>query len=225
MRGLAALSAAIGLFSFTCLPAQSAIVYSNVNLEIYEGQGSFPSGLSETQVFLDGVTNSPTVTGHVGSQGGTPLVNFTANTGVTANEGFADISAINNQSTYSTLNITVPGYTFGDIIFDTKLANKDPFDLTISVYNGNTLLGTNTWTGDPLKTNANQSWLILALDAVVFTEVVLQSNSGFEAIRHFELSEVTPVPLPATAWLLGSAALIGLGGLGLSRKRRAQSVR
>ena len=110
--------------------ASAAPVYSNNSVEMYLKQNTFPSGLDEYKVYLD-AAQLPTVIGHVGSQTGSVLVNFSSNTDtLDAANGFSTIkSATDNY--INNITITAPGYWFGDLIFSVNLAPNANNDLTI----------------------------------------------------------------------------------------------
>jgi hypothetical protein len=196
----------------------------------------FPSGLNEHKIYLDDNTDAPVV-GHYDSQNGLPIVNFTSPSSLDPANGFANIKPASGD-TYNQITFTVPGYSFGDFLFDLQLFNnKDGLDLTITAFNGITQLGTLTLTDqtDPdVKHDADMSFLVLAENSAVITKVVLDSISGFNETKHFQVSELKcidecgpnpgpgQVPLPAALPLFAG----GLGVIGLlaSRRKRKQSA-
>jgi len=93
-------------------------VYSGTYADMY--LKTFPSGLNEQKVYLD-AGQSSTITGHAGSQTGTPLVMFSSTTDVLdAANGFATIKAVDGYINNITIN--APGYWFDDLIFSVNLA-------------------------------------------------------------------------------------------------------
>ena len=196
-------------------PVEAAPVFSNGSLEIYLNQNTFPSGLVEEQVFFDAGTG-PLVIGHVGSQTGIPLVHFNSPTSLDAAGGFAQIGAFGRNAVFNQLTITVPGYTFGDLMFSTFKADN----VTISAFSNELLLGTYTQNG---LGNGAAQWLTLATGGAVLTSLLLSSTDGFEFLKQVSISSLAAapdvVPLPGAIVLFGSA-LAGMLGFGSWRRRR-----
>jgi hypothetical protein len=69
------------------------VITTNGDLKVTVGQNNSPG---EVKIYLDKKTDTQTVTGHVGSQTGTPLVTFTTDVNVDAKNGFASIDAASN---------------------------------------------------------------------------------------------------------------------------------
>lgn len=119
------------------------------NLAIYMKQ--FPDvSFTEQKIFLQSATDTNTVLGNVGSQTGTPIVHFDSApaspldvTEIThTGDGFANIKfAPHSGDTLNNLTVTVPGYSFGDLLFDVQLANVNNLSLEIKALNGTTVLG------------------------------------------------------------------------------------
>ena len=227
----------MAVFALAGLPGSLAIadplpVFANSNLEIYFKD--LPA-LTEKKVKTNKEKDpTTTVTGDVDNGG--PAVLFTMDLPVEAANGFAQIGKGNgNTAEFFSLTFEVPGYTFGDLLFDThglpdpKLKVKKgevapppvSNDVTISAYLANVILGTYSQSG--LGTG-EQSWLVLALTGTVFDKIVVTSIAGFTKMDHFEVSElkaVTPVPIPAALPLFAG----GLGLMGwMARRRRGQGA-
>jgi len=211
--------------------AQAAtIVGSNAFGTIYHappGNVNNITGVTEHKVFLDAEgTPDTSFIGHVDSQNGTPLVQFTTDDPVTSANGFAQIGNGGGGSTelFNTLSITVPGFFIHDLLFDTQGAA----DVTISGFLNNVALLSQQVLG---LGNGQQSWLILATPLSNFDRIVLSSVSGFAQVTHFQVSgsrnNLTPtpntVPLPAGVWLFGTA-LAGMGALKMRRRRAAAAA-
>lgn len=197
-------------------------VFENADLQIYLGQNTFPGGLNEQAIFIDTPPGPTTnLTGNVGSQTGLPEVEFVVDQPVETGNGVAQIGA-GGGSTFNSVTFTVPGYTFGDLMFDTQGAvnGNTGNDVSISAYLANTLLGTYSQSGFGSGT---QSWLVLASGLLAFDKIVIQSTAGFDNIKRFQVSDLTAVPIPASLPLLG-AALVGLGAVRRMRRRRHVAV-
>lgn len=190
----------------------------------------FPKGLGpEDKIFLDHSAGT-TVTGQVGPTG-TPTVDFTSG-GKTlrATKGFKNGEITSHpkgddgSSGFHKLTITVPGYTFEDFLFNVDLLEKnDKSDLTIKVYDGSDLLDKLTLKGDLDKKGDDLSFLLLdnlwPTDPI--TSIVLYSKSGFEALSHFQISDLVDppaTPIPGAVWLFGTV-LAWAAGIGRWRKR------
>jgi hypothetical protein len=191
----------------------------------------FQLGPSEDKIYLDkGVGN--TVTGNVGSPSGATIVDFSSKHKLDATNGFKNGEVTGaghdkkDSSIFHRLNISVPGFTFEDLMFNVDLLeNKlDESDLTIKVYGANnTLLDILKWKGDPDKWGKDGlTFLLFDTLGSTITSIVLFSRSGFEDISHFRISDLVDppaTPLPAAVWLFGTV-LAGAAGIGCWRKRR-----
>jgi hypothetical protein len=172
------------------------------------------------------------VTGNVGSPSGTPIVDFSSKHKLDATKGFknGEITGAGHgkkeSSIFHSLNISVPGFTFEDLMFNVDLLeNKhDKSDLTIKVYGANnTLLDILKWKGDPDKWGKDDlTFLLFDNSGSTITSIALFSRSGFEDISRFRISDLVDppaTPLPAAVWLFGTV-LAGAAGIGRWRKRR-----
>ncbi len=211
--------------------AQAAAVFSNGNVDMYLKGNTFPNNLNEEKIFLNAGTGT-TVTGQVGSQNGTPTVQFTSSTSLDAANGFATIKGENN-AIYHDLTFSIPGYRFGDLIFDVELNDpQQSVSLEVTAFDGATELGSYSgFVSQDDWVNGLNDILVLATGGNLMTAVVLESPTGFISVggtpadgidqtKHFQVSDVTPVPLPGAVWLFGSGVL-GLLGIGYSRRRQA----
>ena len=180
---------------------------------------------TEQMVFLESATDVTTVLGDVGSQGGTPIVDFTSASALNAANGFANIKP-NTGKSFGTLNITVPGYTFTDLDFSVQMYNSDLSPgFTIDVLNGATLLGTETLTG--LQHDADLDFLVVSSTPITEIELFTdpETDAGFKEAKQFQISGLEPLdptPLPAALPLFAT----GLGAMGLFgwRRKRKNAV-
>jgi len=207
---------ASGFIVATMLIAGSAsaapIVNTSGDLQVSIGQNN---SADEEKVFLEKLT-AKTITGHVGSQSGTPLVTFVADIAVDAKNGFASIDATGSGKSlapYHDLLVTIAaGFTFTDLVFD--VLSPNPFTITAS--NG----GFSSLSNLP---NGNTEFTALAINGTNLTSIALHSDLGFTQIKQFELSGVTAVaavPEPTT-WAM---MLLGFAGVGFVAYRRRSSA-
>ena len=179
---------------------------------------------------------------------GGPCVNFVTDAKADFSNGNATINptGTNKGGTglYNTLDITVPGYQFGDFLFSAKVgdtANGDPITLKVEALLNGIVISSFVFTdsNSQLKKNADQDYLVLGLTSAM-TEIRLTADGGFitmygfEGTKHFDISDVQalcadvcpgghqgdPTPLPA-ALPLFATGLGALGLLGWRRKRKA----
>lgn len=191
--------------------ANAAVIVSG-DLDVQIGQ---TSASNEQKIYFDADV-ATSITGHVGSQTGTPLVSFTSPTVVDAKNGFASIDAV-SKSLYHDLTITIAkGFTFTDVVFD--ISSPDPF--TIAASNGGTA------SLSDLK-NGNDEFTAFAINGTNLTWITLHSDIGFSQIKQFELSgvtAVTAVPEPTT-WAMMILGFAGVGFLAYRRRSDGATLR
>jgi hypothetical protein len=185
---------------------------------------------SESQVFLEAATGVGSATnpglGNIGSQTGLPLVNFTTGTGTLVDlaNGYATITPTGKADSFSTMVVSIPGHTFTDLVFGMQMFNNKvitPLNVTLTAYDGTTAVGTVAYTtADGLQHDANQNYVVLATSGLL-TSVDITSTSGIGQMKQFNVSGVTPVPLPST-W---SMMVLGIAGLGFVAYRRPKKSR
>ena len=207
---LGAVSAcAISLAVVTSVNA--APVYTGTYVDMYLKQNTFPPNLLEDKVYLEEDT-ATTITGHVGSQTGTPLVIFSSTTDtLVANNGFSSIKSVDGY--LNNIMITAPGYWFEDLIFSVMLSNGNS-DLSVTAENNSGGTDVNTaWT----LANGENRILVLAKGDNLMQSVTVDSSSGFNTLgglnqfKQTEISGLTVVPaaipVPNAIWLFGSGLL------------------
>jgi hypothetical protein len=180
----------------------------------------------ESMVFLEskigvGLATNPGL-GNIGSQGGTPLVNFTTGTGtlVDLKNGTATIKPTGSATSFSTLDVSIPGYTFTDLVFGMQMykgTNTPPLNVTLTAYDGTTNVAHFTYSA---TNDANNQYVVLATSGVL-TSVDITSTSGIKQMKQFDVSGVTAVPEPST-WAM---MVLGIAGLGFAGHRRAKKSR
>ena len=211
---------AIMLCAGTASAAVPAPVYTGTYADMYLKQTTFPTGLNEQMVFLDAGLSS-TITGHAGSQTGTPLVMFSSTTDVLdAASGFSNIKA---QDGYiNNITITAPGYWFDDLIFSVNLAPNNNNDLHVTATDK--LGGTDTyagWTSLGDWVNGQNDILVLSTGGNLMQSVTIESKIGFtvagiDQLKQTQISGLVPVPEADTYAML----LAGLGLVGFAARRK-----
>ena len=200
--------------------ASAASVYSGTYVDMYLQQNTFPSNLNEQMVYLDAAQAS-TITGHVGSQTGTPLVKFSSTTDILdAANGFANITS--TDGLINNITITAPGYWFDDLIFSVNLSPNNNMDLSVTATDksGGTDAFAN-WVAAGLGNGENRI-LVLSTGGNLMQSVTinsyygLQSLGGLDQLKQTEISGVTPVPESQTYAML----LAGLGLVGFAARRK-----
>lgn len=210
-RALVASTIFAGAVLFAGCANATIVLGGNGDINVDIGQST---ASNEQKIFFDAAT-ATNITGHVGSQTGTPLVSFASPTVVDAKNGFASIDAA--ASLYHDLTITIAkGFTFTDLVFD--ILSPDPFTITAS--NGGTA------SLSDLK-NGNDEFTAFAINGTNLTWITLHSDTGFSQIKQFELSAVTPVtavPEPTT-WAMMVMGFAGVGFLAYRRRSNGATLR
>lgn len=190
----------VGLVAFCGLGKRKpcpALISTTGNLSVAIGQDN---SADEVKVFLD-ADIAKSITGHLGSQTGTPSVTFTSPINVDTKNGFASIDAATSVNHDLTFTIA-KAFTFTDLAFD--ILSPNPFTITAS--NGRTASLSNL-------PNGNTEFTALSINGTSLTSISLHSDLGFSQIKQFELSGVTAiaaVPEPTT-WAM---MLLGFGDIG-----------
>jgi hypothetical protein len=171
---------------------------------------------AESEVFLQSQANTMKGFGNIGSQTGLPLVEFTSTNALDLANGNATITpaAKGGKASFADLDITVPGHTFTDLIFDVQMLNAfSPTgeSLTVSAWDGSTQERTFTYT--TLAHDADIHFVVF--DASGLTAVDLSSPTGLKQAKHFDVSGVAAIPEIST-W---SMMLLGFAGLGYAALR------
>jgi hypothetical protein len=171
---------------------------------------------AESEVFLQSQTDTMTGFGNIGSQTGLPLVEFMSTNALDLANGNATITpaAKGGKASFANLDITIPGHTFTDLIFDVQMLNafsSTGESLTVSAWDGSTL--ERTFTYDTLAHDADINFIVA--DASGLTAVDLSSPTGLKQAKHFDVSGVDAIPESST-W---SMMLLGFAGLGYAAWR------
>jgi hypothetical protein len=193
----------------------------------------------EQKVFLNEIHDSATITGNVGAQNSGPVIIITADQGtfdsfLDAGGGFATIDASHGFKAFNGVDITIPGYTFTDLVFTVQMERQggrkgdteiDTFDIRpfTRIANVETLDADKPESVSP---DAAFEYNVLATSGFI-DEVNLFAqgpplSGGFFEIKHLQVSglAVAAVPEPST-WLMG---IVGFGLVGLIGWRKTRNV-
>jgi hypothetical protein len=228
----------------SCLSCEGGSIDFYLGTPLFDNNpGSLPSQADEKKVYLDKNTKNVTsFIGNIDSQTGLPTTQFITDVAVDLGNGFANVKPSDKDAKIGTLTFSVPGYLFGDFLFDVQLdtfnvgrVKNQPYPLSILAYDkeANTL---GSWTFGPndarLKGNADLSFLVLSslsnIDTVLVKSVLGNDQvHGMRELKHFQVSEleqvsdpVAPVPLPA-AFPLFASGLVGMGWFARRKQRKA----
>lgn len=206
--------------------------FSSANAStVYTGTGvdwTVGSSDSLTKIYLDGESSSNSITGHIGSQGGSILVDFISSTFLQSGSGWSNIKAAVSTGTVADLLVT-PNLLFSALGFSLNLPSQsnDSVKMTVTFSDDSTESRDFTCCGGGKQLgielgNGESNVLVEATGSLfmksLHLEGALSSFGGFDQIKQFEISTVTapaPVPVPAAVWLFGTALF---GFIGMSRR-------
>lgn len=174
-----------------------------------DSEGGTCEGPGEVKVFLDKGKDEASGTGEVMGQKGNVTVDFssdggTLNSSVDLANGFATITPTQGQKTFNGIDITIPGFTFTDIAFDVQLTpTPNTIDnFTISDFSGNHV--SDGVGNESDKADTDKQFSTTAVGGA-FDEVDVRSLTGFDEIKHIEISGLaplgSPIPEPRT-WVM-----------------------
>jgi hypothetical protein len=186
-------------------------------------------GTPEQKVFLNEEHDKTTGSGNVGANNSGPVLLFTVDGGSTdtfvdTGGGFANITAANGTGfkAFNGIDITIPGHTFTDLVFDVQLAGpggNTPENFTINAFSG-AHVAANVGTELDIQDDKNTEFSVKAVGGA-FDEVNIQAGPlGFDEIKHIEISGLAAIPEPSTWALMG----IGFGLMGFLGYRKTRSA-
>lgn len=226
-----------GLFAGAALFAMASAGYS-APVTTGDIQVNLGGGTTEVKIFFDALNNTTSGTGHVGSQtglAGTPLVSFTTSIASDFANGYATITANNNQAVITSVTFSVPtGWFFTDALWSTLGSDS----IQITAYNGGTSgtqVGQFTASGADVP-NGNTDWLTVAINGALMDTIVIATfltGDGFDQLKQFNISGLvfcsptgsgcapppSLIPLPGALPLFMAGAGV-LGFVGWRRKKR-----
>jgi PEP-CTERM motif len=214
------------LLAFSAPPAKAAISVSFCGPDT---EGGTCEGPNEIKVDLEAAKDVTLGFGNPGGQKTLPIIDFssdsgTLNTKLDFSNGFATIDPANlggsggKQVDFNGVTISIPGFTFTDIAFDVQLtpvSGQKTDSFTISDFTGSQLdaVGTEVDAAD-----TDKQFSTTAVGGA-FTSVDINSPTGFDEIKHIEISGLAAVPEPSTWALMG----LGFAALGLLGYRKTRS--
>jgi hypothetical protein len=201
-----------------------------------DSEGGTCEGPSEVKVFLDAAKATALGFGDIGSQkSGAPVMDLSSDGGmlnlsIDLSSGFGTITPAHGFVDFNGLDITIPGFTFTDIAFDAQLtpvSGQSTDSFTISAFSG-----AHVSDGVGTEFDAADTDKQFSATAVggAFDEVNIKSLTGFDEIKHIEISGLAPVvsavvPEASTwAMLITGFGLIGLSALWRKRASRLSAV-
>jgi len=193
-------------------------------------EGGSCEGANETKVFLNEGHTEASGSGTVGNGKNAPVLLFSVDGGaldtrVDTGGGFANITSANADSfaDFNGIDITIPGFTFTDIVFDVQLNPTEASGMDSFTAQG--FSGAHISDGIATGIDTPDDDKQFALNAVggAFDEVNLLSADGFKEIKHIEISGLAAVvgsAVPeASTWAMMVAGFAGLGFLGYRKTR------
>jgi hypothetical protein len=220
---VALLSGAVGGLALASSPALAdvCLTVEGVTQSLSTGTQGTCTTSGEQDVFLSKEKNVTSGTGGVGSPGGAPTVDFSSSTALDFADGFSTIDphANGHDASFADLTVTVPGFTFSDLLFKLQMQNLDHTDLVVTAWDGSVVEG--SWDLTGLPHDAAQQYAVVASAGQMFTAVVLSAGaaSGIKETKEFQVSGVTAIPESST-WAM---MLMGLAGLGFAGYRKTKS--
>jgi hypothetical protein len=208
------------LLAFSAAPAKAAI---SVSFCGPDSEGGTCEGPNEVKVDLEAAKDVTLGFGNPGGQKTLPIIDFssdtgTLNTGLDFSNGFATIDPTHGAVDFNGITISVPGFTFTDIAFDVQLtpvSGQKTDSFTISDFTGTQLDATGT---EVDAADTDKQFSTTAVGGA-FTSVDVHSLTGFDEIKHIEISGLAAVPEPSTWALMG----LGFAALGLLGYRKTRS--
>lgn len=213
--------------------AAGAIVFANcasasvVCLNATQGSHNFGPDSScaagtELEVKLQDAKDVTTGFGNINTT--TAVMEFTSTDALDLASGNATITpaAKGGAASFGNLDISVPGFSFTDLVFGLQLLNTRNTggeDLTVTAWSGTTLERSFTYDSSSSNGLPNDALITFTItDASGLTAVDLSSTTGIKEAKGFDASGLMVVPETST-WAMMLAGLLGLGFAGYRRSR------
>lgn len=187
-------------------------------------EGGTCEGVSEQKVFLEDAKDVTQGFGNVGGQKATPVMSLKSNGGslnmtIDLANGFGTITPSQGETTFNGIDFTIPGFNFTDLVFDAQLTpSSDPTDhFTADVFSKGVLIASNVFSD---AADTDKEFSVVATSGN-FDEVSISSATGFDEIKHIEVSGVTGIPEPST-WAM---FIVGFGLLGIFGRTKLRQPR
>lgn len=216
------------------VPASSAPLWDGNQYSVYDTKDA-PPDLVEEKVYINQDTTvaaGEDLTGSIGSNTTDKEAywNTTDEGGLVGQgNGFATIKGGADDGLIHDITFGVYNSYFEDVIFSAIPVNQQEIDITVTA----TFSDGSSETSSTLQTaNGLEAYLVLADTGKLFKEVNISSDSGMviagpdsgdttdggaTQFKQWQVSGVTPVPIPAAVWFFGSG-LIGLAGIARRKK-------
>jgi len=210
-------------------------IYTGDDFSVYPVPNGL--GLVEEQVFINAakVEQNEKLWGSIGTNDGQEEAYwFSTEHGLDGKNGFASIfglDASGDSTLISDITFGVKDSYFNDVEFSVLAPTNATVAYTLTVtYSDDS---TESWATD--TSTGLEDMLVLATGATngktLFKAVNINSDDGvkidgaatadgLDQTKQWQVSGVTPVPIPAAAWLFGSA-LLGMVGIGARRSKAA----
>lgn len=183
----------------------------------YGPQSSCSTTEAELAINLND-SHGASMTGSGVVAGSAAVVDFSSSTALDFSSGNATIKPP-GSGTFSDLDITVPGYTFDDLMFHIQFTKTGQGQSVVE----NLTVTWGTGTGDSytypdnLKPNTDLTFFLVSPTPLTFVD--LSTTTGFNEAKQFEISSVVPEP---STWAM---MLVGFAGLGFAGHRKTRGAR
>jgi PEP-CTERM motif len=185
-----------------------------------EGGPGSCEGPSEVKVFLESNKDTTLGLGNPGGQNNLPIIDLKSDSGLLNAElhvanGFATIDPAQGFSDFNGITISIPGFTFTDVVFDAQLTpTSSTIDhFSIDAFTGTHLDGVGS---ESDKADTDKQFGVVA-NGGAFTSVNIDSLTGFDEIKHIEISGLAAVVPEPSTWAM---LVAGFGLMGLMARRR-----
>lgn len=189
-----------------------------------DSEGGTCEGVGEQKVDLQAAKDVTLGFGNVGGQHALPIMNLQSTGGalnmtIDLANGFGTITPSHGETTFNGIDFTIPGFTFTDLAFDVQLtpSSSATDNFTADAFSGGVLVASHVFSD---AADTDKQFSVTATSGSL-NEVSINSVTGFDEIKHIEVSGVAAVPEPSTWVMLGT----GFGLLGLFGRMKLRQPR